>query len=283
MSLERRKGHFAEEKRVYTLDGQNRQSPIASVQRNAGQTLASHSAYPRGTNTTPMKANRAIRIAAQRTQGLRGTKFCVLRGRYDRQRMLVIRIAAITLAGDSAITLARFRPSKVYTTTVAPSFLFVCRPTPTSQSKKTGYGVYHFPEKTREEGIHHRSGKKGIQHRASDPGERIKGGFPRWWCILFSFPVLVVDRNHFGGFRDPKTAQMPAKQGKPNKTTIALITGINLKSDQMTIKLGKNAKRTNGSIFTQPQPRSVLEPNETSISRTKKRQKIGDFSLSFDA
>ena len=32
-------------------------------------------------------------------------------GRYDRQRTLVIRIAAITLAGDSAITLARFRPS----------------------------------------------------------------------------------------------------------------------------------------------------------------------------
>ena len=33
-------------------------------------------------------------------------------GRYDCQRTLVIRIAAITLASDSAITLARFRPSK---------------------------------------------------------------------------------------------------------------------------------------------------------------------------
>ena len=33
-------------------------------------------------------------------------------GRYDRQRTLVIRIAAIILASDSAITLARFRPSK---------------------------------------------------------------------------------------------------------------------------------------------------------------------------
>ena len=41
------------------------------------------------------------------------TKFCVFRGRYDRQRTLVIRIAAITLASDSAITLARFRPSKL--------------------------------------------------------------------------------------------------------------------------------------------------------------------------
>ena len=43
------------------------------------------------------------------------TKFCVFRGRYGRQRTLVIRIAAITLASDSAITLARFRPSKIIT------------------------------------------------------------------------------------------------------------------------------------------------------------------------
>ena len=43
------------------------------------------------------------------------TKFCVFRGNYDRQRTLVIRIASITLASDSAITLARFRPSKVCT------------------------------------------------------------------------------------------------------------------------------------------------------------------------
>ena len=34
-------------------------------------------------------------------------------GRYDRQRTLVIRIAAITLASDSAITIRGFRPSKV--------------------------------------------------------------------------------------------------------------------------------------------------------------------------
>ena len=32
---------------------------------------------------------------------------------YDRQRTLAIRIAAITLASDSAITIARFRPSKM--------------------------------------------------------------------------------------------------------------------------------------------------------------------------
>ena len=52
----------------------------------------------------------------------------------------------------------------------------VCRPTPRSQSKKC-YGVYHFPGKTREKGIHHRSGKKGIHHEASDPEKEKKKGF----------------------------------------------------------------------------------------------------------
>ena len=99
---------------VRTLDGQNRQSPIASVQRTQS-TLASHSAILRGTNVKQMNANRAIRITAQRTQGLSGLIFCVSRGRYGRQRTPAIRIAAITLASDSAITLARFRPSKVRT------------------------------------------------------------------------------------------------------------------------------------------------------------------------
>ena len=51
----------------------------------------------------------------------------------------------------------------------------VCRPTPRSRSRKR-YGVYHFPGKTREKGIHHRSGKKGIQHRASDPEKEKKEG-----------------------------------------------------------------------------------------------------------
>ena len=36
-------------------------------------------------------------------------------GRCDRQRTLVIRIAAITLVSDSAITIARFRPSDLCT------------------------------------------------------------------------------------------------------------------------------------------------------------------------
>ena len=47
----------------------NRQSPIASVQRSQS-TLESYSAVPRGTNTKPTNANRAIRIADKRTQGL---------------------------------------------------------------------------------------------------------------------------------------------------------------------------------------------------------------------
>ena len=41
----------------------------------------------------------------------------------------------------------------------------VCRPTPRLQSKKS-YGVYHFPGKTRDKGIHHRPRKKGIHHKA---------------------------------------------------------------------------------------------------------------------
>ena len=53
------------------LDGQNRQSPIAFVQRTQS-TLASHSAVPRGTNVKRMNSYRAIRIAAPRTQGLWG-------------------------------------------------------------------------------------------------------------------------------------------------------------------------------------------------------------------
>ena len=59
-----------------------------------------------------MDANRTIRTAAQRMQGLPGL-VSVFWGKVDRQRTLVIRIAAITLASDSVITLARFRPSKI--------------------------------------------------------------------------------------------------------------------------------------------------------------------------
>ena len=66
-------------RKVQNLDGLNRQSPIASVQRTQS-TLASHSVGSRGPNTTPTNANRAIRIAAQRTQGLRGPNSVFLGG-----------------------------------------------------------------------------------------------------------------------------------------------------------------------------------------------------------
>ena len=56
----------------------NRQSPSSSVQR-ARSTLAGHSAVPRGTNVTRMNTNCAM-------------------GDIDRQRTLVIRVGAITLA-----------------------------------------------------------------------------------------------------------------------------------------------------------------------------------------
>ena len=59
-----------------------------------------------------MNANRAIRIARHNERKVYEDLICVFTGRYDRQRLLVIRIAAITLASDSAITLERFRPSK---------------------------------------------------------------------------------------------------------------------------------------------------------------------------
>ena len=54
-------------------------SPIASVQR-MWSTLAGHSAGAGGTNTTPTNANHVIRIAAQRTQGLRGPNSVFLGG-----------------------------------------------------------------------------------------------------------------------------------------------------------------------------------------------------------
>ena len=44
--------------------------------------------------------------------------------------------------------------------------------------------------------------------------------------------VLGSKRTNGGvGFQDPKTAEMPTKQGKPNETATGLITGIGLKLD----------------------------------------------------
>ena len=61
---------------------------------------------------------------------------------------------------------------RVYTTTMAPFFSrSVARPR--GHRAKNSYGVFPcFPVKKGEQGIHHRSGKKGIQHEASDPEKK---------------------------------------------------------------------------------------------------------------
>ena len=73
---------------------------------------------------------------------------------------------------------------------MGPSFLGLS-PDPEVTEQKS-YGVYHFPGKTREKGIRHRSGKKGIHHRASDPVKEKKEGL-HGGGVYFFLPC-------FGGF-----------------------------------------------------------------------------------
>ena len=96
------------EKTWYDLRWAKRQSPITSVQLTRS-TLAGHPASPRGANTTPRP------IARLEPQ-------CHARRVYEDQilwflgdiwpRTLVIRIPAITLASDSAITLSVATPAE---------------------------------------------------------------------------------------------------------------------------------------------------------------------------
>ena len=72
-----------------------------------------YSAIPRGTNVAQMNANWVIQIAAQRTQRLWGPIPVISGGIWVPTNAIVIQIAAIALASDSAITIAWFRPSKV--------------------------------------------------------------------------------------------------------------------------------------------------------------------------
>ena len=62
-SLERLRVGIPEDREA-TSDGQNRQSPMASIERTR-TTVSGHSAGPRETNTTPTNADHAIRIAMQ--------------------------------------------------------------------------------------------------------------------------------------------------------------------------------------------------------------------------
>ena len=89
--------------------GQNRQSPIASVQRTRS-TLASHSAVPLW-NKCSTSESQHQRAHWRRVNAGSEEFLCFGGRRYDHQRTLAIRIAAITLASDSARTIARFRPS----------------------------------------------------------------------------------------------------------------------------------------------------------------------------
>ena len=67
--------------------------------------------------------------------------------------------------------------------------------------------------------------------------------------------------------KQPKCLQ---NNGKTNKTIIGLITGIALKLDKNLLLHKKNAKRTNGSIFTQPQYWGSREQNNVGDMRLPK-------------
>ena len=82
------------------------------------------------------------------------TKFCVFRERYDRQRTLVIRIAAITLASDSAITIARFRPSKVLLLTSI--LMYTCKHLRAKADQQCAFQTVTVSETT----LRHSGGKK---------------------------------------------------------------------------------------------------------------------------
>ena len=74
----------------------------------------------------------------------------------------------------------------------APPFS-VCRPTPRSQSKNI-CGVYPFPGKTREKGIHHRSGKKGIHTIEPQTLKKKKRRVSTVVVYTFFFPGMVSNQ-----------------------------------------------------------------------------------------
>ena len=101
------------------------------------------------------------------------------------------------------------------------------------------------------------------------------GVFPQLYCILYFaskwaiFPlkrsVWGVEKGHFrdrkgqmvdSGFQDPKPAEIPLKQGEhTSRPQLSQHRDWpqNLKLGQKLLyNSGKNAKRTNGSIFARP-------------------------------
>ena len=81
------------------LDGQNHQSPFANHQcpANADNSPKQFGSSAWNEDYTNQRQSRDWNHSASNAGSTR-TKFCVLRGSYDRQRALVIRIAARTLA-----------------------------------------------------------------------------------------------------------------------------------------------------------------------------------------
>ena len=118
--------------------------------------------------------------------GFLATEATIKSKHFRREERLFLMCLATVADGQTAASLGENREKKSIHHHRGTPLFSVWRPTPSSQSKRN-YGVYHFPGKTRDKAIYHRSGKKGIHHRSSDP-EKKKGGSPRWWCILFSFP-----------------------------------------------------------------------------------------------
>ena len=92
-----------------SLDGPNHQSLKCSVNADNSRKPFRSSTW-NGYYTNESQSRDSNRSATN--AGSTRTKSCVFRGRYNRQPMLLIQIAATTLASDSAMTIARFHPSK---------------------------------------------------------------------------------------------------------------------------------------------------------------------------
>ena len=122
------------------------------------------------------------------------TQFRVFRMRYDRQRTLVIRIAAITLASDSAITIARFCPSKVsrhIPNFLAPPGTPSCgRPPPhqkISGPKSSGLCSFFSPERCLICGL--RVGTRGLEPPHWQGASRKPGPLRGLWVAHLVFPL----------------------------------------------------------------------------------------------
>ena len=87
------------------------------------------------------------------------------------------------------------REKRVYTTTVAPLLSRSLSPDPEVTEQKKLWCILFSWENKGKGYTHHRSGKKGIHHRASDPEKEKKEGLHgggvyffaahlSWWAIL---------------------------------------------------------------------------------------------------